>query len=38
LESALEQEEGREREADRRYWHPLRSELEQLRKRKRKAI
>jgi hypothetical protein len=37
LGSALKQEEERERDADRRYWQPLRSELEQLRRRKRKA-
>jgi hypothetical protein len=31
IESALEDEERREREADRRYWAPLREELERLR-------
>ena len=34
LEAALHQEELREREADRRYWQPLRSELERLRRRR----
>lgn len=34
LAEALEQEAKREREADRRYWEPLRQELEQLRHRK----
>ena len=33
LETALQQEEERERDADRRYWQPLRSELERLRRR-----
>ena len=33
LETALKQEEERERNADRRYWQPLRSELERLRRR-----
>jgi hypothetical protein len=28
LEAALREEEAREREADRRYWQPLRAELE----------
>ena len=32
LEAALEREEKREREADRRYWAPLKSELEELRR------
>jgi len=31
IEAALEDEERREREADRRYWAPLREELERLR-------
>jgi len=31
IESAMEDEERREREADRRYWAPLREELERLR-------
>jgi hypothetical protein len=34
LETALQQEEKHERDADRRYWQPLRSELEQLRVRR----
>ena len=34
LEAALQDEESREREADRRYWQPLRAELEQLRRRR----
>jgi len=37
LETALEQEEKRERETDRRYWQPLRSELEKIRRRRRKG-
>ena len=32
LETALHEEETREREVDRRYWQPLRAELEQLRR------
>ena len=32
LEAALHQEENREREIDRRYWQPLRTELERLRR------
>ena len=32
LEVALHEEEAREREADRRYWRPLRSELERIRR------
>lgn len=31
LETALQQEEKHERDADRRYWQPLRRELERLR-------
>jgi hypothetical protein len=31
LDIALREEESREREADRRYWQPLRAELEQFR-------
>jgi hypothetical protein len=31
IEAALDNEERREREADRRYWAPLREELERLR-------
>jgi len=34
LESALREEADREREADRRYWQPLRAELERLRRRR----
>jgi len=34
LEAALREEEAREREADRRYWQPLRAELERERRRK----
>jgi len=34
LETALQEEEAREREADRLYWQPLRAELEQLRRRR----
>jgi hypothetical protein len=34
LEAALHEEEDREREADRRYWQPLRTELERLRRRR----
>jgi hypothetical protein len=34
LEAALREEEDREREADRRYWQPLRTELERLRRRR----
>lgn len=37
LLAALREEEEREREADRRYWAPLRKELEQLRQSARKA-
>lgn len=33
LKEALRQEETRERDADRRYWQPLRTELERLRRR-----
>ena len=33
LEAALHEEEAREREADRRYWRPLRAELERIRRR-----
>jgi hypothetical protein len=33
LEAALRDEEAQEREADRRYWQPLRAELERLRRR-----
>ncbi|MBI4578095.1 MAG: hypothetical protein HY718_00240 [Planctomycetes bacterium] len=36
LEAALREEEAREREADRRYWQPLRAELEQLRRQRRR--
>lgn len=32
LDIALREEESREREADRRYWQPLRAELEQFRR------
>ena len=32
LDAALREEEAREREADRRYWQPLRAELERLRR------
>jgi len=32
LEAALREEEAREREADRRYWQPLRAELERIRR------
>ncbi len=32
LEAALREEESREREADRQYWKPLRSELERIRR------
>jgi hypothetical protein len=35
LQSALAEEEQTEREKDRRYWEPLRRELEQLRRRER---
>jgi len=34
LQAALRDEEDREREADRRYWEPLRTELERLRRRR----
>ena len=34
LEAALREEEDRERDADRRYWQPLRTELERLRQRR----
>jgi hypothetical protein len=34
LEAALRDEEGSEREADRRYWQPLRAELERIRRRR----
>jgi hypothetical protein len=34
LETALQQEEKQERDADRRHWQPLRSELERLRQRR----
>jgi hypothetical protein len=34
LEAALHEEEAREREADRRYWRPLRAELERIRRRR----
>lgn len=34
LEAALREEEDRERDADRRYWQPLRTELERLRRRR----
>ena len=37
LEAELEREEKREREADLRYWAPLRSELEELRRKSRKG-
>jgi len=34
LDAALQEEEAREREADHRYWQPLRAELEQLRRKR----
>jgi len=34
LEAALRSEEDQEREADRRYWQPLRADLERLRRRR----
>jgi hypothetical protein len=34
LEAALSLEESQEREADRRYWQPLRAELESFRRRR----
>lgn len=37
LEGALREEEAREREADREYWQPLRTELERMRRRRRGA-
>ncbi len=38
LEAALHEEETREREADRRYWRPLRAELERIRRRRVRPI